>query len=155
MNEMRTSVIILFVSCIVALAGVPPLAPQVDPLPEAEVGILFEKIHKGEQIDLAKLYQALKGPQTTLRAYAARELGNYGDNSSVPYLIDALSDESMHVGANYIEPGMATTRYWANDSLKKFTGQDFGFVRNDPIEKREEAIIRWQRWFQKKMKTEQ
>ena len=154
LKKMKIAALIIIASCMTAYADFAPLAPRVDPLPDAEVGILFEKINKGEKIDLPKLYQALNGPQTTLRAYAARELGNYGDTSSVPYLIDALSDESMHVGARYIEAGMATTRYWANDSLRKLTGKDFGFVWNDPVEKRNQAIDRWREWFQKEMKTE-
>jgi HEAT repeat protein len=151
---MKIVAIIIIASCMTALADFTPLAPKVDPLPEAEVGILFVKFDKGEKTDLPKLYQALNGPQTTLRAYAARELGKYGNTSSIPFLIDALSDESMHVGANYIERGMATTRYWANDSLRKLTGKDCGFIWNDPIEKRNQAITRWREWFQKEMKTE-
>jgi len=128
-------------------AAFTPLAPKVDPLPEAEIDILFQKIGKGEKIELIKLYQAVEGPQAALRADAARELGKYGDKSSVPYLIDALSDESTHVGADYPEPGMDSTRYWANDSLKKLTGKDFGFVWDDPIEKRNRAITKWREWF--------
>jgi hypothetical protein len=152
---MKVSITILIATCAIAFAGRVQLAPKVDPLPESEVGVLFEKLQKHETIDLEKLYQALIGPQMTLRAYAARELGKYGDESSIPYLIDALSDESMHVGAKYIDAGMSTTRYWANDSLKAITGQDFKFVWKDPLEQREKAIDAWREWFQKKMKTEQ
>ena len=93
------------------------------------------------------MHQALNGPQTTLRAYAARALGKQGNETSIPYLIDALSDDSFHVGANYIDPGMATTRYWANESLKKLTEEDFGFIWNEPREKRIQAIVRWQNWY--------
>lgn len=151
---MRMTALLLLASCMTAFAGFTPLAPKATPLPEAEVGILFGKIDKGEKIDLAKLYQALNGPQTTLRAYAAHELGKYGDKTSVPYLIDALSDESIHEGARYTQPGMETTRYWANDSLKKLTGKEFGFIWNDPVEKRTQAITKWREWFQKETKTE-
>lgn len=150
MNMMKTTVLILAVSSITVFAAFTPLAAKVDPLPDAHVGILFEKIGKGERIPLPILYQALIGPQLTLRAYAARELGKYGDGTSVPYLIDALSDESMHVGAGYIKPGMNTTRYWANESLKTLTGEDFGFVWDDFIPKRNEAISQWRDWYQKR-----
>ena len=146
--------LILMASCLTAFAEFIPLAPTVVPLPDEQVAVLFDKINRGEKIELPILYQALNGPQTTLRAYAARELGKYGDQTSVPYLIDALSDESFHVGARYVTPGMETTRYWANESLKTLTGEDFGFVWNDPIEKRDQAITRWREWFQKEMKTE-
>jgi len=59
----------------------------------------------------------------------------------------------MHVGANYPEAGMATTRYWANESLKKLTEQDFGFIWNDPKEKRNQAIQQWINWYQNGSKT--
>lgn len=148
--RLRPAVLVFTAFCMAALAGFTPLAPPVDPLPEADVGALFEQIQKGERIDLPKLYQALKGPQTTLRAYAAGDLGKYGDETSIPHLIDALSDESMHVGASYPKPGMNTTRYWANESLKILAKEDFGFVWDDPMEKRNEAISRWREWYLKK-----
>jgi len=150
--RMKTAALIFMASFMVAFADFSPLAPKVDPLPEAEVGVLFDKMHKGEKIELPKLYQALKGPQTTLRAYAARDLGKYGDQTSIPYLIDALSDESMHVGAKYIKSGMNTTRYWANDSLTILSGEDCGFAWDDPTEKRNAAISRWRDWFLTKNK---
>ena len=143
-------------TCLTALAEFTPLAPTIEPLPDADVGTLFDKIDNSESIELATLYRALQGPQYTLRAYAAIELGKYGDKTSIPFLIDALSDESMHEGAEYIKPGMNTTRYWANESLKTLTKQDFGFVWDDPIEQRSEAIKRWRDWYQKeKSQTEQ
>jgi HEAT repeat protein len=152
---MKAVILILVVSCSMALAEVTPLAPAVDPLPHEQVAVLFDRINKGEKIDLPTLYQALNGPQTTLRAYAARELGKYGDGSSVPYLIDSLSDDSFHVGARYASRGMETTRYWANESLKALTREDFGFVWDDPIEQRNQAIGRWCEWYRKIGKTKQ
>lgn len=120
------------------------------PLPEAEVAGLLKKLEASEKIELPKLYQALAGPQTTLRAQAAARLGKDGNWSSAPYLIAALADESAHVGARHPKPGMETTRYWANESLKQLTGQDFGFAWNDPAEKRSQAIARWQEWLRKR-----
>jgi hypothetical protein len=70
-----------------------------------------------------------------------------GDDSSIPFLIDALSDMSMHDGALYSKPGMETTRFWANESLKQLTNNDFGFVWNAPEKKRQKAINRWQQWY--------
>ncbi len=149
MNKMKHIFLILITLGLTAIAEFIPIAPQVLPLPGDQVAVLFEKINSGENIELNILYQALNGPQTTLRAYAARELGKYGDHTSVPYLIDALADESFHVGARYVTPGMETTRYWANESLKTLTDEDFGFVWDDPIEKRNEAISRWRDWYLK------
>lgn len=138
--------------CSSVLAYLDPIAPFVEPLPDEQIDALFKKIESKEKIPVKTLHQALKSSQLTLRAYAARELGNQGDETSIPYLIDALSDDSAHVGAKYIHPGMTTTRYWANESLKKLTGEDFGFIWNDPKQKRIHAIFRWQEWYWDKHK---
>jgi hypothetical protein len=119
------------------------LAPKTDPLDQKLVGILFERIERHEKIEFELLCQALSGPQTTLRAHAATLLGKSGDKRAIPFLIDALSDESTHVGASYADPGDATTRHRANKALKKLTGQDFGFVWNDPKETRQASIDKW------------
>lgn len=152
MNKKIIPIIAILLFSNIALAEMTPLAPPIDSLPDEQIGVLFEKIGKNEKIDIDLLHRALKGSQTTLRAYAARRLGEQGNETSIPYLIDALSDESMHVGAKYPEAGMATTRYWANESLKKITGEDFGFVWNNPNDKTMEAIIRWREWYFKKYK---
>lgn len=138
--------ILIFVSNNV-LAFLDPIARFIEPLPDEKIDIIFQKIEKKEKVSLEILHQSLKSSQLTLRAYVARELGNYGNETSIPYLIDALFDDSVHVGALYIDPGMATTRYWANESLKKLTGKDFSFVWNDPKGKRVDAVSRWQNWY--------
>ena len=92
------------------------------------------------------VHRALTGNQLTYRAYAATYMGKHGTYESAPLLIDALSDESAHVGANYVDAGMATTRHRAALALKELTGEDFGFVWDDPIEKREEAIEKAGKW---------
>ena len=129
------------------------LAPKTEPLKEELVGVLFERINRREKIEFTLLCQALVGPQTTLRAYAATLLGESGDKRAIPLLIDVLSDESVHVGANYIEPGDATTRHRANKALMKLTRQDFGFVWSDPKEKRQVAIQKWIEWYRKNVET--
>ncbi|MFH1693898.1 MAG: HEAT repeat domain-containing protein [Bacillota bacterium] len=141
------TVLVLLLMLTPALAELSKLAPSIEPLPYEMVDVLFDKIERKEKNDLQLLHQALQGPQYTLRALAATELGNQGNETSIPFLIDALSDDSMHVGATYIEPGMATTRYRANESLKKLTGEDFGFIWNDPKDKRKEAIEGWHKWY--------
>lgn len=117
------------------------------PLPDERVGDLIDRIEGDEEIDLSLVYQALFGPQTYLRACAARYLGTHGDETSIPFLIKALEDDSSHVGIQYRDAGMLTTRYWANDSLRKLTGRDDGFKWDDPEEKRDEAISRWRTWY--------
>lgn len=138
----------------VALAGfvltglAEQLAPTIEPLEQERVPALFERIDRNEKIDVDLLCQALIGPQTTLRAYAATLLGDSGDRRAIPFLIDALSDESVHVGATYLDPGDATTRHRAHKALKKLTGQDFDFVWSDPEDQRSEAIRKWIAWFE-------
>lgn len=130
------------------------LAPALEPLAQERVDELFQLIRRHEKIATGLLHQALIGPQLTLRAYAATELGRQGDASSVPFLIDALGDDSAHIGALYAQPGMATTRYRANESLKTLTGEDFDFVWNDSAEERRAAIARWQDWYASRMAEE-
>lgn len=138
-------------------AGIPAaitgaLAPKTEPLKQELVGILFERINGHEKIEVELLCQALLGPQTALRAHAATLLGESGDKSAIPFLIDALADESTHVGANYVDPGDATTRHRANKALKKLTGHDFGFRWNDPIETRQVSIGKWIEWYRHMIK---
>lgn len=147
MNKELILLIAMAIISSIAFAEKTPLGPPIEPLPHELVSVLFEKINKNKKIEINLLHQALNGPQTALRADAARILGDEGNETSIPYLIDALSDNSVHVGADYIEPGMATTRYWANESLKKLTGEDFGFIWNDSEDKRVEAIKRWREWY--------
>jgi hypothetical protein len=125
------------------------LAPKTEPLDDALVAKLFERIHRQERVEFDLLCQALVGHQTTLRALAATLLGESGDTRAIPFLIDALSDQSMHAGALYADAGDATTRHRANKSLKKLTKQDFGFVWNDPKENRQTAIRKWVNWYRK------
>jgi hypothetical protein len=129
------------------------LAPKTEPLTQELVGVLFERINRQQKIEFGLLCRALIGPQTTLRAYAATLLGDSGDKRAIPFLIDALSDDSLHVGADYVDAGDATTRHRANKALKKLTAQDFGFVWNDPEEKRNEAIRKWIAWYKKQNKA--
>jgi hypothetical protein len=75
-------------------------------------------------------------------------LVQWGDASSIPHLIHALTDESAHVGVNYPDAGMATTRYWAAKSLSELTGLDFGFKWDDTLDRRNASVLRWMTWYQ-------
>ena len=98
------------------------------------------------------VHKALTGDYMTLRAYAATYMGKYGTYESVPLLIDALSDGSSHVGANYVDAGMATTRHRAYLALKELTGEDFGFQWNSPVEERNVAIKKYKAWLKERDK---
>lgn len=123
-------------------------APKTEPPALNEVN-LFERINRREKIEFETLCQALVGSHFTLRAEAATLLGDSGDMRAIPFLIDALADNTEHVGANYADPGDATTRHRANKALIKLTKLDFGFVWNDQWLKRREAIQRWSAWYKK------
>jgi len=126
---------------------------DVIPLPMEKTSEMFEVFRLDTDVDLNLVYQALIALNITLRAEAAKYLGTNGDETSIPHLLDALSDESSHGGSNPQPAGMSTTRYWANDSLKKLTGQDFGFIWDDPFVERNKAIKKWQAWYLKTLKT--
>src|SRR4051794_20515800 len=107
------AVIVVAGAC-TAAAG--QLAPHTEPLNELLIPTLFKQIDRGEKVDFELLCLALVGDQMTLRAYAATLLGDSGDRRAIPFLIDALSDPSMHAGALYLDAGDATTRHRANKS---------------------------------------
>lgn len=130
-----------------------PLGTPLSPLPEQEYPRNFNAFRIGEKVPIKLLHQGLFAGQTTVRAYSASLLGDHGNRSSVPYLIDALSDQTMHVGAEYVKAGMSTTRYRAQESLKKLTKKDFGFVWDDPEEKRNQSIQRWREWYRNNTKA--
>lgn len=74
-----------------SMEGVPYVSPEM----EAD---LLKKLQGDQPVEQKWLYAALGAQQTTLRAYAATALGKAGDKRAIPYLIQALSDQSMHVG---------------------------------------------------------
>ena len=91
--------------------------------------------------------RGLVGTQLTYRAQSAQWFIEHGTVEDVPYLIDALSDQSMHVGANYPLAGMATTRYWANVALIVICKTSYDYRWDALAEKREYSISLWaQHW---------
>jgi hypothetical protein len=132
------------------------LASPANHLSEEEMNRLWERVDHDKNLDRdtlrETLYCALVANQGYLRAKAAQQLGEVGDATSIPYLIDALNDDVQHVGAKYPDGGMNRTCYWANESLKKITRQDFGFHWNDSKAERESASKRWRDWFYKHYK---
>jgi len=156
MARTLTVTVFLLVIGAVALAiraGEPPTkvvdlrSLDVQPLPQGQVSELFDRIRRDDPVEPALLHTALIGPQTALRADAAAKLCEWGDATSIPHLIHALTDESSHVGGDYSDPGMATTRYWTARSLRAMTGREFGYRWDDPLEKRTAAVTRWATWY--------
>ena len=123
------------------------IALPVIPLSQEEIGFWVNHINDLKRADVHTLHRALVCDQTYLRAKAAEQLGETGDATSISHLIEALSDESIHDGVEYLAAGMETTRYWANESLKKLTKLDFGFRWNAAKVEREASVKRWKKWF--------
>ena len=124
------------------------LAPRLVKLTHEEIGQWVGKVHPNARIDKAIIRRGLISDQTALRADCAQYLATHGDCSDVPYLIDALSDQTQHVGGRSLYSGMSTTRYWANVALICVTKIDLGYRWDDPAEKREEAIDRWRNYWE-------
>ncbi len=90
----------------------------------------------------------------TFRAYSVQWFIEPGTIEDVPFLIDALSDKSGHVGANYPLAGMTTTRYWANIALIVICKTSYNFQWDASKEKRKYSISLWvQHWESIKPKT--
>lgn len=124
------------------------LAPRLEKLTHEEIGQWVGKVHPGAKIDKAIIRRGLISDQTALRADCAQYLATHGNLSDVPYLIDALSDQTQHVGGRSLYSGMSTTRYWANVALICITKIDLGYRWDDPNKKRKEAIDRWANYWE-------
>ena len=85
----------------------------------------------------------------TYRAYSAKWFIEHGTTEDVPFLIDALSDESMHEGANYPLAGMATTRFWVNVALIAICKTSYDYQWDATKEKREYSISLWKQYWER------
>jgi hypothetical protein len=124
------------------------IAPATKPLPDSELQKYFDT--PDDRISMEMLHRALICNQTFATARAAEILGRQKSKSSIPFLIDALSNDTSYVGGGYAcfgKPGQNTTRYWANESLKAITGKDFKFIWDADETSRKEAIERWATWY--------
>lgn len=122
------------------------IAPQVEPIGSEK---LLTALHAKEDFrsHAETIRRGLVGTQMTYKAESAQWFIKHGTIEDVPYLIDALSDESMHVGANYPLAGMSTTRYWANVALIVICKVSYDYQWDSSEEKREYSISLWkQHW---------
>ena len=93
--------------------------------------------------------RGLLGNQMTYRALSAQWFIKHGTIEDVPYLINSLSDESSHKGANYPLAAMATTRYWANVALISICKTSYDYQWNASKEKRKYSIDLWQQHWER------
>ncbi len=68
------------------------------------------------------------------RAQGCKYAGSYGSRSDVPLLVDRLNDKDSAV------------RMWANQSLRKLTGEDFGYNVWGTESEKNQAIQRWREY---------
>ncbi len=80
------------------------------------------------------LYAALQAEDPAVRIQAIHRAGQTQNTSSLPYLVDRLSDSQSDV------------RFFAIAALKRITGEDMGWKYYDPPEKRVEAVARWRKY---------
>lgn len=124
--------------------------PQVVPLSAEETSRLLPRVSDEEAAPIETLSRALVSENPTLRAWGARMLGYVRSTADVElevtrWLIVALRDESAGEPVRHGER-MTAIRWWANESLKNVTGQDFNFRWDAPQTERDAAISRWEEW---------
>lgn len=148
---MKFVYILLYISSVgFAAEGIAPKVKSITP------DELLPALHAKENLRAHApiIRRGLIGSQLTYRAESAQWFIKHGTIDDVPYLIDALSDESMHVGASYPVAGMATTRYWANVALIVICKTSYDYQWDESEEKREYSISLWQQhWTQIKTKN--
>lgn len=119
------------------------LAPPLAELPPQEISRWVGQVTPERRIEKSIVRRGLISGHTSLRADCAEYLAWHGTLADIPYLIDALSDDSIHVGGRGLYAGMQTTRYWANVALIAISKVDHGFRWDAPEGERQQAIERW------------
>jgi len=123
------------------------IAPKLEKALTEEIRKALSLTEHRQEKNISLIRRGLISNQTTDRARCAQYLAKFGSIKDVPYLIDALSDESHHVGANYLVAGMATTRYWANVALISICKTSYDYRWDASKEDRAYSISLWvQHW---------
>jgi hypothetical protein len=115
-----------------------PIAPVTDSAPATEPVATAAP----NQDEIQRLIEVLQKGQYYDRLNACKKLGSLGAKDAIPHLIHYLDDEKF------------TIRDESNNSLKKITGQDFGFNSHDHRNVRLWAIDRWKQWYEGEKKKE-
>ena len=131
-----------------------PIAPQVESIDSKGLRPAL-KAKENFRSHAPTIRRGLIGSQISYRAESAQWFIAHGTTEDVPYLIDALSDESTHLGASYPLAGMAATRYWANVALIVICKTSYDFQWDAPKKKREHSISQWKlHWSRIKSKSQ-
>lgn len=86
----------------------------------------------GEIKELTKIYEDSDGQ---LKFVAAMALGDNGSFIGIPTLMDALAFDDLKI------------RKIAIDKLKEYTGEFQGYFADEPLPKRQQALLRWREWW--------
>ena len=84
--------------------------------------------------DAPPIKPVLTDPDPSIKIPAIELAVQKNDRSAIPVLIKSLESDDPAI------------RFYANDALKKLTGQDFGFLYYSDDEARRPAVKRWQAW---------
>jgi HEAT repeat protein len=87
------------------------------------------------ELEFDAVREQLRSPSASLRAHAAEELGQRGQWSAIPRLIDRLGDADADVRAA------------AASSLRRLTNRFFGFQSTANLARRVRAERRWRSWW--------
>jgi hypothetical protein len=77
----------------------------------------------------------LADPVAEVAMAAAAALAKHGVRDGIPLMIRGLRHEDLRI------------RDWCNICLIEATGQHFGFRANDPLDRREFSIRKWEEWW--------
>jgi hypothetical protein len=141
------SVVVLLLTNMV-LAQEIMITPTLVPLTQEELGTWVGEVNVDTMVPKPIVRRGLISDQTALRAACARYLAHHGDMTDLPYLINALSDESSYDGGDTDYAGKSTTRYWANVALICITKNDYGYRWDMPATDRKKSIDTWANYWE-------
>jgi hypothetical protein len=116
--------------------GLPYYADRIDdPDPVVRYKVLLCLKAMRHEAALPYLKSRMEDPDTDVRVNAFDAMAELGCREAVPFLIDALDDESHRL------------RRVAQNSLHMITGRTFDYDADSEREERNQAIARWQAWW--------
>jgi HEAT repeat protein len=123
-----------------------PVERELERLKSPDAGVRFSAV-----VDLGRLADpntvpaigalAINDGDNYVRDFAVRVLGNFALPTAIPYLIRSLHDSDALVANS------------ANDGLVRITKRTFGFDRKATAEQRQDAIRKWEEWWEKNRET--
>jgi HEAT repeat protein len=137
---------------------------MVDPDPDVRLQALKDAVvATTRQAAPVLLHVAQRDPAARVRAFCLGQLSLIGDTDSLMALLDsddgnmrfaaavALGDNGVYAGVPLLIEGLRheapEVRRLAIEKLEAWTGQFLGYFAEEPVEKREAAVVRWERWF--------